>query len=162
MKSITFIRHAKSSWEFQLPDEKRPLNKRGLFDAEFMSSLDIVKSIQPEAVFCSAAKRTRQTCRAFIENDVFEESMVSYSEQLYDFSGAYLEAFIRKIDGDFSKVIIFGHNHALTALVNQIGDTSIDNIPTCGIVKLNFNTDSWGGCTNGILEYKLFPKNLIP
>jgi len=53
-----------------------------------MSSLDIVKSIQPEAVFCSAAKRTRQTCRAFVENDVFEESMVSYSEQLYDFSGA--------------------------------------------------------------------------
>ena len=50
MKSITFIRHAKSSWEHQLPDHKRPLNKRGLFAAEFMSSLEIVKSIQPDAV----------------------------------------------------------------------------------------------------------------
>ena len=47
----------------QLPDQKRPLNKRGLFDAEFMSSLDVVKSFQPDAVFCSTAKRTRETCR---------------------------------------------------------------------------------------------------
>lgn len=162
MKSITFIRHAKSSWEFQLPDEKRTLNKRGLFDSEFMSSLDIVKSFKPEAVFCSTAKRTRETCRAFIKNAVFEESMVSYSDQLYDFSGAYLEVFIKEIDPKFSKVIIFGHNNALTTLVNQIGDASIDNIPTCGIVKLNFNTDSWGGCTNGFLEYKIFPKNFTP
>ena len=162
MKSITFIRHAKSSWEFQLPDEKRPLNKRGLFDSEFMSSLDIVKSFHPEAVFCSSAKRTRETCRAFIKNVVFEESIVSYSDQLYDFSAANLEAFINGIDVKLSKVFVFGHNHALTSLVNQIGDTCIDNIPTCGIVKLNFNTDTWDGCTNGILEYKLFPKNLTP
>ena len=162
MKSIIFVRHAKSSWEFQLPDENRPLNKRGLFDSEFMSSLDIVKSFQPEAVFCSAAKRTRETCRAFIKNAVFEESMVSYSDQLYDFSGAHLEAFIKEIDAKLSKVIIFGHNHALTAVVNQIGDTPIQNIPTCGIVKLNFNTHTWRSCNNGTLEFKLFPKNLIP
>ena len=162
MKSITFIRHAKSSWEFQLPDEKRPLNKRGLFDSEFMSSLDIVKSIQPEAVFCSAAKRTRETCRAFIKNAVFEESIVSYSDQLYDFSAANLEVFINEIDAKLSKVIIFGHNHALTSLVNQIGDTSFDNIPTCGIVKLNFNSNTWIGCCEGTLEFKLFPKNLTP
>jgi phosphohistidine phosphatase len=162
MKSITFVRHAKSSWEFQLPDQKRPLNKRGLFDSQFMSSLDIVKSVHPEAVFCSPAKRTRETCRAFIENAVFEESIVSYSDQLYDFSGAYLEAFIKEIDPKFSKVIIFGHNHALTAVVNQIGDTPIQNIPTCGIVKLNFNTHTWGSCSDGTLEFKLFPKNLVP
>ena len=67
MKSIVFIRHAKSSWKFRLADEKRPLNKRGLFDAEFMSSLDIVKSFQPDAVFCSTAKRTRETCDFFLK-----------------------------------------------------------------------------------------------
>ena len=67
MKSIIFIRHAKSSWEFNLPDKKRPLNKRGLFDVDFMSSLELVKSFQPEAVFCSNAVHTRETCRAFFE-----------------------------------------------------------------------------------------------
>ena len=162
MKTIIFIRHAKSSWEYQLPDEKRPLNKRGLFDAEFMSSLDIVKLFQPDAVFCSTAKRTRETCRFFLKNSVSPETEVHYSDQLYDFSGAGLEAFINTIDARLSNVFIFGHNNALTAIVNIKGDQYIENIPTCGIVKINFKTNSWSDCSKGVVEYKLFPKNLIP
>ena len=162
MKSIVFIRHAKSSWEYQLPDEKRPLNKRGLFDAEFMSSLDIVKSFQPDAVFCSSAKRTRETCEFFLKNTLSPETEVHYSDQLYDFSGTGLEAFINTIDPSLSNVFIFGHNHALTAIVNAKGNQYIDNIPTCGVVKINFKTNNWNQCTKGVVEFKLFPKNLIP
>lgn len=162
MKSITFIRHAKSSWKHQLPDHKRPLNKRGLFDAEFMSSLDIIKSFQPDAVFCSTAKRTRETCSFFLKNAVFSAHKVYYSNQLYDFNGAALEAFISTIDSSLSNVFIFGHNHSLTAIVNAKGDQYIDNIPTCGIVKLNFKTNHWNNSTKGGVEFKLFPKNLIP
>ena len=162
MKSITFIRHAKSSWEYQLPDEERMLNKRGLFAAEFMASLDIVKSIQPDAVFCSSAKRTRETCDFFLKNAIPTTALVEYSDQLYDFSGPNLEAFINTIDPKFSKVFIFGHNNALTAIVNQKGDQYIDNIPTCGIVKINFNTKRWEDCTKGSIALKLFPKTLIP
>jgi phosphohistidine phosphatase len=162
MKTIIFIRHAKSSWEYQLPDEKRPLNKRGLFDAEFMSSLDIVKSFQPDAVFCSTAKRTRETCRFFLKNAISLEMEVHYSDQLYDFSGAGLEAFINTIDASLSNVFIFGHNNALTAIVNIKGDQYIENIPTCGIVKINFKTNSWSDCSKGVVEFKLFPKNLNP
>ena len=162
MKTIVFIRHAKSSWRYQLPDEKRPLNDRGLFDAEFMSSLDIVKSFQPDAVFCSTAIRTRETCRFFLKNAVLPETEVQYSDQLYDFSGAGLEAFIHTMDSRLSNVFIFGHNHALTAVVNAKGDQFIENIPTCGVVKINFKTHNWSDCSKGVVEYKLFPKNLIP
>lgn len=162
MKSITFIRHAKSSWRHQLPDPKRPLNKRGLYDAEFMSSLELVKSLSPDAVFCSSAKRTQDTCRFFLKNAVSFGTEVQYSDQLYDFSGTDLEAFICTIDASLSNVIIFGHNHALTAIVNAKGDQYIDNIPTCGIVKLNFKTNNWSDCFKGVVEFKLFPKNLIP
>jgi len=162
MKSITFIRHAKSSWEYQLPDEKRPLNNRGLFDAEFMSSLDIVKSFHPDAVFCSSAKRTRETCNFFLRNAVSAETQVVYLEELYDFSGSSVEAFIITLNPKLSNVFIFGHNNALTALVNQKGDQHIDNIPTCGIVKINFKTKSWSNCSKGTIEFKLFPKNLTP
>ena len=162
MKSITFIRHAKSSWKHQLPDHKRPLNRRGLFDADFMSSLDVVKSFQPDAVFCSSAKRTKDTCSFFIKNAIFSETEVQYSDQLYDFSGESLEAFIHTIDSGFSNVFIFGHNHALTEIVNAKGNQCIENIPTCGIVKINFKITDWSACSNGSIEYKLFPKNLTP
>jgi phosphohistidine phosphatase len=162
MKSITFIRHAKSSWQYKLPDEKRPLNKRGLFDAEFMSSLAIIKSIQPDAVFCSSAERTRETCNFFLRNAVSSGIEVAYSEDLYDFSGSSVEAFIKRINPKLSKVFIFGHNNALTALVNQMGNQHIDNIPTCGIVKINFKSKTWRDCSKGTIEFQLFPKNLTP
>jgi len=162
MKSITFIRHAKSSWQYKLSDEKRPLNKRGLFDAEFMSSLDNVKSINPDAVFCSSAKRTHETCSFFLKTAISSKTKVHYSDQLYDFSGLALETFIHSMDSNLSNVFIFGHNHALTAIVNEKGDQYIENIPTCGIVKINFKTNNWSDCSKGVVEFKLFPKNLNP
>jgi phosphohistidine phosphatase len=61
-----------------------------------------------------------------------------------------------------SNVFIFGHNNALTAVVNAKGDQFIENIPTCGVVKINFKTNNWSDCSDGVVEYKLFPKNLIP
>jgi len=162
MKTIIFIRHAKSSWRYQLPDKKRPLNKLGLFQAELMSSLDIVKSLQPDAVFCSTAKRSRETCRFFLKNAIPPETEVHYSDQLYDLSGVGLEAFINTMDSSLSNVFIFGHNNALTTIVNIKGDQYIENIPTCGIVKINFKTNNWKECSKGIVELKLFPKNLTP
>ena len=127
-----------------------------------MSSLDIVKSFNPQAVFCSTAKRTRQTCEFFLKNAISAETEVRYSDQLYDFSGTGLEAFINSLDPCLSNVFIFGHNNALTAIVNAKGDQHITNIPTCGIVKINFKTNDWKDCTDGIVKYKLFPKNLNP
>ena len=33
MKTWVMVRHAKSSWEFNLPDRERPLANRGVKDA---------------------------------------------------------------------------------------------------------------------------------
>jgi len=162
MKSIIFIRHAKSSWEFNLPDKKRPLNKRGLFDADFMSSLELVKSLKPEAVFCSNAVRTRETCYAFLKNDVFPDDIVTYTDHLYVFDHLDLKTFMTTLNPKLSKIFIFGHNNALTELVNQLGEVAIENIPTCGIVKINFKSSSWDALKKGQVEFKLFPKSFMP
>jgi|TARA_Y100000385_G_scaffold168179_1_gene174168 phosphohistidine phosphatase len=162
MKTITFIRHAKSSWEFELSDKKRPLNKRGLFDVEFMASLGVVKTLEPDAVFCSTALRTRETCHVFLKKHVYQASIVSYLELLYCFNPSDLNAFIDSINPRLTHVIIIGHNPALTAVINQLGDLYIENLPTCGIVKINFKTASWQGLPKGQIEYRLFPKQLMP
>jgi phosphohistidine phosphatase len=46
--------------------------------------------------------------------------------------------------------------------VNQLGEVAIENIPTCGIVKINFKSSSWDALKNGQVEFQLFPKNLMP
>ena len=38
--------------------------------------------------------------------------------------------------------MLIGHNPGLTDLANDLG-CDIDNIPTCGIVEMEFDTDSW-------------------
>ncbi|NJN77631.1 MAG: hypothetical protein HC803_04300 [Saprospiraceae bacterium] len=47
MKTVLFIRHAKSSWkDVNLKDIERPLNKRGLRDAPFMG-----RKLKEKAIF---------------------------------------------------------------------------------------------------------------
>jgi phosphohistidine phosphatase len=103
-----------------------------------------------------------KTCSFFLKTAISSKTEVHYSDQLYDFSGSALEAFIHSMDSNLSNVFIFGHNHALTAIVNEKGDQYIENIPTCGIVKINFKTNNWSDCSKGVVEFKLFPKNLNP
>lgn len=38
MKKLIIVRHAKSSWEHNLPDHERPLNQRGFNDADLVLS----------------------------------------------------------------------------------------------------------------------------
>ena len=97
-----------------------------------------------------------------MKNDVFQEDIVTYTDALYVFDYLELQIFITTLSPQLSRVFIIGHNHALTALVNQLGEVAIENIPTCGIVKINFKSSSWGALKNGQVEFQLFPKNLMP
>ena len=41
--------------------------------------------------------------------------------------------------------MIFGHNPGLTEFVNSLmdGELDIDNVPTCGVVAFQFDTETW-------------------
>jgi phosphohistidine phosphatase len=55
--------------------------------------------------------------------------------------------------------MIFGHNHALTAIANTYGDTYIDNIPTCGVVIIKFNISNWSQLAPGKIVKTIFPRD---
>jgi phosphohistidine phosphatase len=57
-------------------------------------------------------------------------------------------------------VLIFGHNHAFTEIVNVWGDQYIENVPTAGLVQLNFDIDNWRNIVKGKTKTILFPKQL--
>ena len=81
-------------------------------------------------------------------------------EALYDFSGESLETFIYGLDNSLDKVMVFGHNNAFTYVANSLGNTYIDNVPTAGLVHLQFDADDWGSITKGTTVLTLFPKQL--
>lgn len=160
MKTLTLIRHAKSSWDYQVGDKDRPLNQRGITDAHLVSSHLAKNPFFADAVFSSYANRALHTCTIFMRNLDISFSKLSVTPQLYDFSGDTVLPFIKGIDDSHEKVVIFGHNHAFTHLANILGDHFIDNLPTSGVVTLTFPVTRWKEITKGTTVNTVFPKQL--
>jgi len=96
MKTLILVRHAKSSWKFDLPDKKRPLKKRGISDAYLVSAKFKDENPMIDIIFSSPANRAFSTCKIFMNNLKLNSSdLLHITDELYDFSGEKVKNFIR-------------------------------------------------------------------
>lgn len=159
MKNLYIIRHAKSSWEFPVSDDLRPLNQRGIQDAHLIGEALEDYIDKPIDVYISASKRTHETyeiIKTFINQNIKSESLTT---ELYTFSLNGLVNFIKKLP-NHKNVLIVGHNFALTDFVNHYGNKPIENVSTCGFLHLQFEIDHWQNLKQGQTLKKIFPKDL--
>ena len=68
MKNLILVRHAKSSWEHNVSDDKRPLEDRGITDSQLVSNEFKYHSFHPDIIFSSHANRALTTCKIFMKN----------------------------------------------------------------------------------------------
>lgn len=160
MKKITIVRHAKSSWEGNFADINRPLNTRGINDLKLMTSALRPYNLNPDCVLSSPANRALTTAIFFLENLNFNIKSPKIVDKLYDFSGNNLISVIKKIDNQYAHAMLFGHNHAITYFVNTYGDIAIANVPTCGLVSIDFPITNWSDLKKGHTTQVLFPSEL--
>jgi phosphohistidine phosphatase len=160
MKILILVRHGKSSWEYSVDDKDRPLKERGINDGHLVAQKFKSQNIEIDAVFSSPANRALHTCMIFLRQLNFPFVKFEVTNELYDFSGERDLKFIKKLDDRFNTVMIFGHNEAFTNVANQLGNSYIDKIPTTGLVRMNFETDTWASVDKGTTEQTLFPKEL--
>lgn len=160
MKTLILVRHAKSSWEFNVMDHERPLNERGINDANNISNTLDLSNLHLDMVLSSDSVRTKTTAKIFISNLNIDETIVHFNHNLYDFSGSNLLDVIQKCDETINTLMIFGHNHAITAFVNTYGDIRMDNVPTCGVVVIEFDINNWKDLNKGKTKKTLFPRDL--
>tara|TARA_Y100000816_G_C26044702_1_gene547410 strand:- start:112 stop:603 length:492 start_codon:yes stop_codon:yes gene_type:complete len=161
MKNLIIVRHCKSSWaDLSLSDFDRPLNKRGNIDGELMSSYLREKEKKIDKLISSTSKRTRLTSKYFIEKIHFNS--ISYLDELYHASYSDIINTISKVENNFNNIMVIGHNPGLTELINQYTIMNIYNLPTTGVVKVEFKEDKWSKITEnkGKIIYKKFPKEL--
>ena len=85
---------------------------------------------------------------------------VIIEDELYDFAGQKVIKFIQNLDNNIDNIMLFGHNYAFTSLVNALGNRHIDNLPTTGLVLIEFDSDSWNEITKGKTKLIIFPKEL--
>jgi phosphohistidine phosphatase len=140
MKLIYLVRHAKSFWgDNSVSDFDRPLNKRGKRDAPFMGDVLKNKKVKPNIIISSPAKRTKITAIEIAKKIKYPEKEILFNEELYEASFGTIIKILNMTDEKINSLILFGHNPGLTLLNNFISNYYLDNIPTCGIVALQFN-----------------------
>lgn len=160
MKKLILVRHGKSSWEYNVSDKDRTLLERGIKDAHLVANELKSQKKDINAVFSSPANRALHTCLIFLRELNFPFHKFSVVSELYDFSGQAVIDFVNGLDNELNTVMIFGHNHALTAIANYWGDNRIENVPTAGLVELSFTVSKWAEIVGGTTANIIFPKNL--
>lgn len=161
-KILYLVRHAKSSWsDASLADRDRPLNKRGRKSAPDMGKRLAVKGHQPELIISSPARRAFLTAKSIAKELAFDESEIITDESLY-FSGTRsMVELLERLDDRYEKVMIVGHNPAMTSLMDILSDSPVDNMPTCAVAVIGYDIASWSDMrkTGGTLLDYDYPKN---
>lgn len=159
MKRLFIIRHAKSSWDDPaLDDFDRPLNKRGIKNAPFMGQLLKDKNIQPDIILASPAKRTMQTAE-FIAKAIGFEKNITPNQYIYEAYVSNLQEVISYIYDNNDTAFLVGHNPGVSALAYTYCGLK-ENLPTCAIVEIEFDCDSWmdvGNHNAKLISYE-YPK----
>ena len=158
MKKLYLIRHAKSSWDQPLSDHDRPLSSRGFNDADLISKELSKREIKVDHVFSSTANRAKTTSMIIAETLKIAPKNIDYLGELYDFNGSTVIDTIKKVSDDHKSIIVFGHNPAFTVAANTLGSQYFTNIPTCGVVCIEFDCDKWSNIEDGKTVFYLFPK----
>ncbi len=144
MKTLTILRHAKSSWsDRSLPDHDRPLNARGERDAPMMAGRLRQAGIRPSLILCSSAVRAGATAKEIAKEISYPLEFLQREKGLYHAGVNGLLDILAKQDLGFNSILIVGHNPGLTDLVNLLVPDLTDNLPTCGFVSIVVDRDDW-------------------
>lgn len=145
MRSILFIRHAKSNWDDgALSDFDRPLNDRGKKDALEMARRLINRKIPLDSFISSPAKRARKTAGFFIDAYELPKSNLLLKAELYLPSADDFYDVIEGVDDRFRHLALCSHNPGITHFVNQLtGEITVDHMPTCSIFAMKTDLSHW-------------------
>jgi len=163
LKEILLIRHAKSSWKHpELEDIARPLNSRGKRDAPYMAEYIKNLGLKIDAIYTSPAVRASKTATNFKETHGLATGDFSIETDLYFGSEEDWMYLINSLPSKVKLPAFFSHNPTITYMANKFSNTYIENVPTCGIIRLLTRVESWNDVdyNNTHVLNTYFPKEI--
>ncbi|MGB5247251.1 MAG: histidine phosphatase family protein [Woeseia sp.] len=144
MKTLTLLRHAKSSWDSpSLADSERPLNERGEEDAPVMAKRIAAAGIRPSLMISSHAVRAWATAKVVARELNYPLEFLQREKDLYLASTRRILDIVSRQDEGFNNLMVVGHNPGLTDLANYLIPDLTGNLPTCGVVSVTIDCDTW-------------------
>lgn len=144
-RTLYLIRHAKSSHkDNSLADIDRPLNNRGETDAILMGKELSKKGVTYDKILVSSSERTKLTAKHLLSQMDFKANAIEYDPKLYRTSAENVISIIHNLGAEYKNVAIIGHNPTTYQVANHFQkDTLFKDIPTCTIIAIEFEVDSW-------------------
>lgn len=154
-RRLVVARHAKSDWPAGVADHDRPLGSRGRRDAEAAGRWLAEHDAGPDLVWCSTARRTRQTWE-HLAAGLGGEPEVRYDHRLYDAGLGGLLDVVHDSPSAASCVLLVGHNPAVQDLVLALAHDGSDDAralaaakyPTSALAVLQVSGE-WAGLAPG-------------
>lgn len=150
MKTLLILRHAQAlGTEIGGSDKTRKLSPNGIEDAKALGKLMAKDGLQPDAVLCSAATRTRETLDAVM--GALDDTSVNYLDTLYNADFDVLLNAIHEVNDDTETVLLVAHNpgiHTLAArLAEDDGSAHVDRLSMsyapATMTVLECDVESW-------------------
>jgi len=154
VKTLILIRHAKSSWgDPGSRDRDRPLNHRGRNDATKMGERLAARlasdGLNLDAFLCSPACRAMQTATLLTQALAFPESSIDWRAALYLASPDTILGAIRTAPDTAATLALLAHNPGVTELAEILTGRAFGNVPTCGIITLQWPIRHWVNVGHG-------------
>ncbi len=144
MKTLTLVRHAKSSWrDTSLSDRKRPLNKRGKRDAPKMGKRIVAHGIRPSLIISSPANRAWSTAKIIATKISYPIEFLQREDGLYLASLDEILDVVVAQDNGFNNLMVVGHNPGMTDFANFLSPGLTHNLPTAGVVSVQIDQYDW-------------------
>jgi len=144
VKRLTLMRHANAQWKDpQISDFDRPLNRRGLSEAEAMSRRLFELNLIPTIVLTSSARRALQTAEIIARELGVPPRKMRTDESLYLAPVADILRVIQTTGPRIPHLMIVGHNPGITDVANHLAATSHVDMATAAICSLSFDARIW-------------------
>lgn len=149
------LRHAKADWP-DVPDQDRPLAKRGRRDAPVIGRWLHDHGYLPDTVVCSAARRTRQTWK-LMAPELGGSPRVTFEPRAYAAGAMALLYLAQELPGQCRAALLIGHNPAISELAASLAEPPAENgvarpagirFPTAAVAILEFAGD-WAALVPG-------------
>ena len=151
MRSLTLLRHAKSSWDDEsLDDFDRPLNDRGRKAARAIGKHLAAKGTKFDLILASPAQRVVETLEGLAAGG-WAAGAMRFERAIYFASTIDLFELVRSTSDKVQRLMLVGHNPGLAMLAVQLTEDDAEGLramvaekyPTGALAEIALDVESW-------------------
>lgn len=139
------MRHARSDWQYGLPDIDRPLSKRGRKDAHAMGKHLAQINALPDRLVISPAQRTCETADLLFQHSE-HKTHITVDRELYLASCETLLELAEAYAIEDQRLMLLAHNPGMDSIVSYLASQPPPRsstgklMTTCAVALLEFHT----------------------